>query len=395
MARFPVFHSSSTTQPSGQQRPTLRSTVHMSHSPTTPMPAGALHTQPATTRCANNGTRSAKGATETVVSAAAAGNLACLVRLHEGECPLDAEAMDAALNPKGFTHSQSERGEAHMACLRYLIAHGCPWSDRTCTLAVRRGSAWLALVLESGCPFDPKSADVDNAARTILESGDAASVPLLATRGYRWEPWHVRKAVREYDTDMVEALLDAGVPWDPEMAAYMAWMDDTDSLERIIARGLAWDVQECMLEAVSSPLGGDAWFMASERACPRLAKFCLRAVERHQTFALCRLLANGFPWDPVAGAKALVESRDAESLAAVTRAGLVGAGPCAHSADLCAMAAFGGHDDVVKILAANGHRGDARTAAEAARRGNTALLKWIIDQGWPVDHDGGLAKAAV
>ncbi|AGO83501.1 Ankyrin repeat domain containing protein [Pandoravirus salinus] len=330
----------------------------------------------------------------TSAHAAARGHIECLVYLCQHGCPRDDEATTAALDPSqfGVRQTESDAGardnlDRRLECLRYLVLNGCPWDDdRAFDQAAAAGSKWLALALDLGCPFDID----DNVGYDVISSGDIESVALLAARGYEWGWDEMVDAVQYGDPEMIDALLAAGAPWDAGMATMLASHGNPDLMQWVIDRGLAWDVEKCMLKAIGAR--GDAlyrWFIESGHECPRLAKFCLHAVNQRCHEALEWLLAHNFPWDPVADTNIIIRG-GGHCMAVLARASLIGAGPCEESAAMCNLAA--GHDykhdggATIRTLYALGHRGDARATSSAASAGNITTLQWLIGQGCPVDH---------
>ncbi|AGO81958.1 F-box domain containing protein [Pandoravirus dulcis] len=330
----------------------------------------------------------------TAAGAAAAGSLNCLTYLHRHGCPWDSKATKVAIDPDRFKHPRpvvayaraKDNLDGRLACLRYLITHECPWHHDAFESAIGGGYRILALALDLGCPF---GADVD-AGFQVVCSGDAESVALLTTRGYKWGWNDMDEAVRSGKREIIDALVSAGAPWKASMAARLVRHDDPELMQWVIDRGLAWDIETCMMEAIGSYGTLYRWFIESGYECSRLSKFCLGAAEYRQYEALEWLLAHDFPWDSVAGA-ALMNTIDNYCLAVLVKAGLIGAGPCKDSATMCKQAA--GHDykhdggATIRALYALGHRGNARATASAASAGNIETLRWLVGQGCPVDHE--------
>lgn len=339
---------------------------------------------------------------KTAAGAAATGSLDCLTYLHRHGCPWDSKATKAALDPYRFKHprpathantSDNNNLDGRSACLRYLIVNECPWYRSAFKVAAGSGAQMLALALDLGCPFD---INYDVGYRVVC-SGDAESATLLAARGYEWRWDDLDEAVRFGRQKMICALVDAGAPWDTGLAARLMRHNDSELVRWAIDRGLAWDVETCMMEAISAYGTLYRWFIESGYECPRLAKFCLHAAKCRQYEALEWLLAHDFPWDPVAGA-ALMRTMGNYCLAVLVKAGVVGAGPCEDSAALCKRAAVHDYEHdggaTIRTLYALGHRGDARATTAAASVGNIETLRWLIDQGCPVDHGITIATSA-
>jgi hypothetical protein len=111
------------------------------------------------------------------ISAAEAGQLACLRFLIEHGCPSCLLTTAAA----------AEHG--HLDCLMYLHAQGCPWDEGTTTDAAAGGHLdCLAFAVEKGCPVNEQGAiegAVKNGARACLEylveNGFEVGEPFLVT----------------------------------------------------------------------------------------------------------------------------------------------------------------------------------------------------------------------
>ena len=76
-------------------------------------------------------------------AAAEAGNIDCLIYLHEEGCVWDRETCEAA----AFN--------GQLNCLKYLHEQGCPWDVETCRYAVSNGHLdCLKYAIEKGCGWD-------------------------------------------------------------------------------------------------------------------------------------------------------------------------------------------------------------------------------------------------
>lgn len=335
---------------------------------------------------------------KTTAAAAAGGHIECLDYLYRSGCPWNEKATTTAIKgDKSAPECDADNAAGRMACLRYLIANGCEWKRSAITRAlVGAGSEWFALALELGYPFDVEDC-YDIEMGFSIAHGDVALVHLLKAHGYQWTKYDLVDIIKIDGVDMFDALLDAGAPWDSDVADRLAYLRTPQFMQRMLDRGLAWDVEQCLMTAITSFGGVDRWIIDSVPECPRLAKFCLHAAEHWRHKILDYMLARGFPWDPVAG-RALLSRCGGGCLVVLARAGLVGPGPCTESADMCAAVVehdFDSDDDIggISLLYALGHRGDARSTAAAAKRGFLKVLRWLMDQGCPIDGTA-LSEAA-
>lgn len=327
----------------------------------------------------------------TTRAAAAGGHLNCLDYLFRSGCPWNEKAITAAIDGDTSVCGRyiDDNTARRMACLRYLVANGCAWPERGVTYTlVRAGSKWFTLALELGCPFDVEDC-YDIEVGFTIRSRDTAMVRLLTERGYEWSKGDLIDIIKTDGIDMFDALLDAGAPWDLDMAARLAYLQEPRFMQWMLDRGLVWDVQECLMTAITSYGGVDRWIIDAAPDCPRLAKFCLRAATHQRHEILEYMLARGFPWDPVAG-RALLPQCSGRCLVVLARAGLVGPGPWPESADMCAAVAgdrYYGDDNVddIRLFYALGHHADARSTAAAAGVGFIKVLRWLVEQGCPVD----------
>jgi len=90
---------------------------------------------------------------ETIIDAAAQGNLSMVKYCVENDCPMNAEACStAALN-------------CHLDVLKYLHEHDCPWDSDTCRCAHGYHIECLNYVIEQKCPgwerYDSEHPDYD------------------------------------------------------------------------------------------------------------------------------------------------------------------------------------------------------------------------------------------
>ena len=108
-------------------------------------------------------------------------------------------------------------GSGLVELLKWAREHGCPWDERACVAAAKRGHmAVLKWAGEHGCPWDPQ---------TCTEVAYKGNLGIL-----KW-------------------LRETGCPWDAGTCSHAAWGGNLEVLEWARANG--WDQDTCSLVAIN------------------------------------------------------------------------------------------------------------------------------------------------
>lgn len=156
-------------------------------------------------------------------------------------------------------------------------------------------------------------------------------------------------------------------------------------------QGCPWGIGTCTAAATGGP---HIFRWVREHGCPWNASTCIALAEVGDLATLRWAKENGCPWVEPCVLSAAARGGNVQVLEYVFDSQGHNRALEARSADLCTLAAGGGHLDALKWARGKGYHWNERTCMAAAKGGHLEVLQWLREEDCPWDHSTLRAAAS-
>ena len=179
----------------------------------------------------------------------------------------------------------------HLACLRFLHEHGCPWSDTTTLWAAETGHVdCLRYAYAHGCPCNVLTVTY------AAHGGRLECLAFLHHCGIVGD--ETTTAAASHDPACLRFLHERGCPWDEQTTACAAETGCLESLAYAHEHGCPISPRTCALAAQRGSLA--CLVYAYEHGCPLSVHVCNYAWACNHPACFEYAHRHGCPYDPCA-----------------------------------------------------------------------------------------------
>ena len=145
--------------------------------------------------------------------------------LHECECPWRKNKILYVCAEHGSTE-----------CMKYLLKHGCKFSNHACTTAAEFGFLeCLKYLRKHGCPWDEKTCS------SAAGYGHLECLKYAHEQGCPWDKWTCKFAAENGHLEMLKYAHEQGCPWDEWTCNFAADNGHLECLKYAHEQGCDWD----------------------------------------------------------------------------------------------------------------------------------------------------------
>ena len=160
----------------------------------------------------------------------------------------------------------SAAGYGHLECLKYAHEHGCPWNEVTCAHAASNGHLdCLRYARENGCCWDKRTCEY------AAKNGYLDCLRYAREHGCRWDSGTCKFAAKNGHLECLKYAHEQGCPWDEWTCSSAAYDGHLECLKYAHEHGCPWDENTCYNAAKNGHL--ECLKYACAHGCPGSAPY--------------------------------------------------------------------------------------------------------------------------